>query len=246
MISGLNKLETINFEGCSDLQNNTLESIADTCQFLKVLNLKNCRYISVHSLGDVTNSCQNVLERLNIGGCDWILDWILHENCINYVAVCKNLTHIEMNDCRQLFDDDLTFIAQNLKNLKAINITGCYNISDEGIIKISHLIKAIKVFGCDKITDAGVLFASSNQKSLIEELAITCGYTENITYFGIRDTVKNSKHLKVLKIQNDGGLTKRETEELVKEFRNEIAIEIVVIHFRSVKSTLNHYLKDIE
>ncbi len=63
-------------------------------------------------------------------------------------------------------DADIALIAHLCKQLQTLNLRGCDNITDAGLLHIAELqqLQTLNLGGCDKITDAGLQHLATLQQ----------------------------------------------------------------------------------
>ena len=189
----LTKLRSFTIGVCPKISNKAICFLVKRCGLLKSLNFRNFYQLLDEAVIMATRECK-YLESLNVWSCD-----NLHiEPVIYFISgQCKQLLHLNIGGLG-VFDESIQKMSMECKNLLSINLTNCYNLTDDGIISLSrnciHL-KRIDLMDCEKITDLSIKSVADNCPDL-RWLDITRCY--KVTSASIKYVKKRCKKLEKL------------------------------------------------
>ncbi|CAG8491230.1 7690_t:CDS:1 [Ambispora leptoticha] len=152
LANGCNRLLELNLEMCSSLTPRSIDYLAQRQQHIEVLNLSLCGWVNddvAYSMSEFyslrvlkLSHCRNVtskfftiltpytphLKELHITGSSEMKD----EGVINITKHCPELEVLVLSGCK-ISDLSMYCIAENLKNLKKLDVSGCPNITYKGL-----------------------------------------------------------------------------------------------------------------
>ncbi|XP_043715364.1 F-box/LRR-repeat protein 20-like [Telopea speciosissima] len=193
-------LEVLGLEGCINITDSGLTSLADGCQRIKVLDVNKCsnigdigvttvskactslrtlKLLDCYKVGDnsifsLAHYCKN-LETLVIGGCRNISN----ESIKSLASACHNsLKNLRMDWCLNISDSSLSCILSKCKNLEALDIGCCEEVSDTAFQALrsgsqDSALKILKISNCQKITVLGIGILLESCK-MLEYLDVRC------------------------------------------------------------------------
>jgi len=158
----------------------SLKQISENCPELVHLDISECHKIS-SDLGTLAKGCSK-LSYFKLRRCFGfqdaslfsaegdlhpmtrltVLDWShgnIEFNAIYSISrACKNLTSLDISNCKSLNDSAIERIATSLVNLKKLKLDGISSITDDGIKALSDgpvftNIEVLSLVGCRKISD---------------------------------------------------------------------------------------------
>lgn len=162
VISGVPALESLNLQGCFNLNDTGLaQAFTQEQPCLTVLDLSLCKQITDSSLARIAQYLPN-LEALELGGCTNITNtgllliaWGLKKLKGLNLRSCRHISdvgighlaglnrenaegnleleYLALQDCQKLTDDALRNISLGLLNLKSINLSFCASVTDSGL-----------------------------------------------------------------------------------------------------------------
>ncbi|KAK0079725.1 hypothetical protein PV325_000891 [Microctonus aethiopoides] len=117
---------------------------------------------------------------------------------INTLGNLVNLKKLSLSFVQQLEDDNLIHISNNCKQLKALNINSCYEITDTGIVSIANLSKleSLNMGNLDIVTDDSIGNLSGSLGRL------WCFGCHNIKNDGVIKLIKKSSKLWYINLIN--------------------------------------------
>lgn len=214
---GLILKESPNLFALNIMQSNAFSNqLLEIPSHLQALNLSECLWISKDSLKEIMVCCPG-LKQLYLQS-NTHLNYIFWGELTRY----KTLTIIDLSNCNQLKDDDLSIILRGLDSLNQIMLSGCKKISESGFLELAknlrrliklnvshtdisdtalveiisscHNLTDLDISGCTQLTEKGILAAIKNGFSL-QHLNIThC----DIPLRQIRDIAKTYPQLTLL------------------------------------------------
>jgi len=136
----------------------TLQSIAEHCNRLQILSLRERRAITDVGLISISKHCSN-LKFLDVYGCDQITD----ASIISVSTHCTRLQSLNLGNCLQITDVSIISISTHCTALKSLNLKG--QITDASIISISTQCPALislSLWKCRRISDASIISISTH------------------------------------------------------------------------------------
>ncbi|XP_077213714.1 RNI-like superfamily protein isoform X2 [Tasmannia lanceolata] len=176
------------------LEDDAVVAIANYCQDLRDLDLSKSFKLSDRSLYSLAQGCPR-LTKLNISGCSAFSDAAL----AHLSSVCTNLKSLNLCGCvRAASDRALQAIAYNCRQLQALSLGWCEDVTDVGVMSLAlgcPDLRALDLCGCVLITDESVIALANGCHSL---RSLGLYYCQNITdramYSLANCLVKGNKH----------------------------------------------------
>ncbi|CAL0305480.1 unnamed protein product [Lupinus luteus] len=159
------------------LEDNAVETIANCCRELQILDLSKSFKLTDRSLYAVAHGCCE-LTKLNISGCSAFSD-----NALAYLAsFCNKLKVLNLCGCvRAASDTALQAIGRYCNQLQSLNLGWCENVGDVGVMSLAYGcpdLRTVDLCGCVGITDDSVI-ALANKCPHLRSLGLY--YCKNIT-----------------------------------------------------------------
>ncbi|KAJ4900398.1 RNI-like superfamily protein [Raphanus sativus] len=167
LVKGCRKIKALDINKCSNVGDSGVSTVAKACgSSLKTLKLLDCYKVGDESVSSLARFCKN-LETLIIGGCRDISD----ESIVLLADSCKDsLKNLRMDWCLNVSDSSLTCVLRKCKNLEALDIGCCEEVTDSAFRELGSGdvlgLKVLKVSNCPKITVAGIGKLLENCSSL--------------------------------------------------------------------------------
>ncbi|KAL5128440.1 F-box protein SKP2B [Glycine soja] len=138
------------------LEDNAVETIANFCHDLQILDLSKSFKLTDRSLYAVALGCRD-LTKLNISGCSAFSD-----NALAYLAsFCRKLKVLNLCGCvKAASDTALQAIGHYCNQLQFLNLGWCENVSDVGVMSLAYGcpdLRTLDLCGCVLITDDSVI-----------------------------------------------------------------------------------------
>ncbi|CAN7984766.1 unnamed protein product [Ixodes hexagonus] len=126
------KLKTVIMKRCLDVEEKGLCSLLQLCKHLEHLNLTELYKLS----GECFDKAGTRLRKLVLRGCSGVTSAGLRQ----VTTKCLLLTKLSLSDCRQITDDDMLLLCQNLLQLRVLHLAGSFlHLTNEGICAVSSL-----------------------------------------------------------------------------------------------------------
>ena len=120
-----------------------------------------------------------------------VISWDLRvDNDAQLISIANGLPQLQslnLSNCWNITDEGITAVANGLPQLQSLNIDSCNNITDEGIRALAsglHQLQSLNIADCDNITDTGIRAVASGLPQLQSLNIADCD--NNITDEGIR------------------------------------------------------------
>lgn len=249
VVSCLPNLESLNLSGTYNINDSVIVSAFQLMQpNLKVLNLSLCKQVTDESLKRISMSLTN-LEVLEVQGCGNITDaglavigwglkklkslnirscWHVSDHGIDALVnqgetnatTTSCLQSLGLQDCQQLTDEALKFIADGIPALECINLSFCVSITDAGLKHLSQMqnLRALNLSTCENVTDLGLAYLCEGSAHSLRALDLS--FCAKIGDTGLEYVAQSMFHLRSLNLSackiTDDGLTKvvHATQEL--------------------------------
>jgi hypothetical protein len=208
------------------LDDNLLISIANSCPKLKKLYVSKGYDITNYGVKMILKKCTH-LEYLKLVNCPKINHEALDTRYIEEMSIMSdnishdlNLRYLNVSYCRIMEDNFVKKVADNCPFLEELHISGCQNISDEGMKYLvsgrawkDQRIKVLDISGCYCIGDNGI---KTITPSVIEKLDISdCSF---ITDFGLKFIYDGMPLLKEIGYENCSGTSSNGREKLLSKY----------------------------
>ena len=124
-----------------------------------------------------------------------VISWDLRVDNAQLMTIANGwpqLQSLNLSNCWNITDEGITAVASGLPQLQCLDITACYKITDKGIAAVASglsQLQSLNISNCGNITDEGIR-ALANGLPQLQSLDIGgCG---NITDEGIRAVATGS------------------------------------------------------
>ncbi|CAB3375936.1 Hypothetical predicted protein [Cloeon dipterum] len=132
-------LEVLNLTSTTGIKFNGLEAILACCTKLFALNLS-WTAMDQETLQTLSVTICKSVKDLNISGCRKNLT---DEHVKKILEKCPGLIQLDMSDCTSLTHKTLDNIVKNMKHLKDLGLSRCYNMSSSNFKSLTN-IKSLK------------------------------------------------------------------------------------------------------
>lgn len=115
--------------------------------------LKGCNFITSEGLKILFKYFKNI-QKLDLTNCPNVDDKALAEINNRYI-----LTTLHLNNCNQITDAGIAWLAQWTKGLKVLSVSGCCQLTDRSIVTISQNypeLASLSFHGCPLMTDQAI------------------------------------------------------------------------------------------
>ncbi len=148
------RLEVLDINCISKVRDSLLQVLGQNCPYLKVLNLADARAISDEGLAFVAKGCVR-LEVLDLSWCRKITDWAVSKIANNL----PKLREVGLSETK-VTDIGIAELTRNCKNLQALHLARCAEITDSGVQTIiehcKERITSLNLASCHNVSDGYV------------------------------------------------------------------------------------------
>lgn len=259
-------LESLVNQGVVDYLNDSgIESVAENCPNLKVLNVANRKFVSGSSLVILASNCC-ILEELNISGLPLITDKDLREIFFRLKSLLK--FHY-CNSSENVTDYSLYALTETKTRLTMFSMTQNSNISDEGMVNLarasSETLSSLNISNCCRIQESSLVSFAVLCKNLVDlhfdyspdhTIQIISKVLPGLESLQIEDAKKMSeisleaigsfKKLKTLKLKQFQKLSLSAVEHLAKlnnTLENLNLSHLIQVDDASISSLSQHFSK---
>ncbi|KAJ4974671.1 hypothetical protein NE237_007845 [Protea cynaroides] len=157
LVDGCHRIKVLDVNKCSNIGDIGVTSVSKACSSLRTLKLLDCYKVGDDSIFSLAQCCKN-LETLVIGGCRNISNESIKSLASAY---CSSLKNLRMDWCLNLSDSSLSCVLSQCKNLEALDIGCCEEVSDAAFQALGSggqdmPLKVLKISNCPKITVLGI------------------------------------------------------------------------------------------
>ena len=139
-----------------------------------------------------------------------VISWDLRVDNAQLISIARGLPQLQslnLSNCWNITDEGITAVAIGLSQLQSLNITACYKITDEGIRAVASgcpQLQSLNIGYCDNITDEGITALANG---LLKLQSLDIGYCDNITDEGIIALADGLPQLQSLNIDDCHNIT---------------------------------------
>lgn len=149
-----NRLCELDLTACSGLTNLSLFTLAEFNRTIKVIKLRECRWVSSDAITQVSLCCGGLLH-VDLTGC-----WEVTDSCVSSLAsCCAGLKTLLLNDCYSVSDDSVRIIANSCPRLSHLGLRGCWRVSNSAVKMIGEYcpyLGILEVKDCRDISEASL------------------------------------------------------------------------------------------
>ncbi|KAK7092678.1 F-box/LRR-repeat protein 7-like isoform X2 [Littorina saxatilis] len=155
-------LERVNLNGCEQLTDKGLHTVAKRCPELRYLEVQGCTKLTNVGVFEAVSYCVN-LEHLDVTGCTEItcirlMSGVMTEGSAAHLQLIY-LRYLDMTDCVNLQDAGLSLIAAHCMQLQFLFLRRCSQITDKGIQHVAnscYCLRELSISDCRGVTDLGL------------------------------------------------------------------------------------------
>ncbi|XP_074307681.1 uncharacterized protein LOC141642707 [Silene latifolia] len=169
LVTACKQLNYLDLNKCTHVGDVGISTVAEACSIsLKTLKLLDCYKVGDAGISALASFCK-ALETLIIGGCRNVSDKSLKPLALSCNSSLKNL---RMDWCLSITDNSLICILSTCKNLEALDIGCCEEVSDASFGHLGKAenyaanLKVLKMCNCPKITTSGIAMLIDSCKLL--------------------------------------------------------------------------------
>ncbi|KAK4841608.1 hypothetical protein QYF36_007432 [Acer negundo] len=147
-------LEELVLHGCINISDSGITELVNGCQNIKILDINKCSNVGDVGILSVSKSCSSSLETLKLLDCYKVGD----ESILSLAKFCKNLETLIIGGCRDITDDSMKILAAARQiSLRNLRMDWCLNITDTSLTCIltqCRNLEALDIGCCEEVSDA--------------------------------------------------------------------------------------------
>lgn len=205
-------LEELVLQGCTSITDNGLISLASGCQRIKFLDINKCSNVSDVGVSSICKACSSSLKTLKLLDCYKVGD----EAILSLAKFCDNLETLIIGGCRDVSEDAIKFLATARRNnLKNLRMDWCLNVSDSSlscILSQCRNLEALDIGCCEEVTDTAFHHISNEEPGLSLKI-LKVSNCPKITVVGIGILVGKCSYLEYLDVRSCPHITKADLDE---------------------------------
>ncbi|KAI4313206.1 hypothetical protein L6164_026203 [Bauhinia variegata] len=196
-------LEVLGLQGCANITDNGLTSLASGCQKINYLDINKCSNVGDVGVSTISRGCSSSLKTLKLLDCYKIGD----EAMSSLANFCKNLETLIIGGCRDISDDAIRSLAtSSISNLKNLRMDWCLNLSNTSlncILSQCRNLEALDIGCCEEVSDAAFhLMSASLEEAALSLKILKVSNCPKITVVGIGILLDKCKHLEYLDVRS--------------------------------------------
>ncbi|XP_067090544.1 F-box and leucine-rich repeat protein 13 [Osmerus mordax] len=152
-ISECRNLQELNLSECSNVNDEMVRMIVDSCPSLLYLNLS-ATLVTNGALRELSRSCVN-LQYLSLAGCRTFSD-----KGLQYLSTgrgCKNLLHLDLSSCTQISVEGFRHIAAGCPSLQELVFNDMPTLTDSCVLALIsklHSLTAVSLMDTPHLSDS--------------------------------------------------------------------------------------------
>ncbi|KAK3222515.1 hypothetical protein Dsin_009540 [Dipteronia sinensis] len=207
-------LEELVLQGCINISDSGITELVNGCQNIKILDINKCSNVGDVGILSVSKSCSSSLKTLKLLDCYKVGD----ESILSLAKFCKNLETLIIGGCRDITDDSMKFLAAARQiSLRNLRMDWCLNITDSSLTCIltqCRNLEALDIGCCEEVSDAAFQGLGEIELSL-KVLKVNC---PRVTVAGIGIVLEKCTALEYLDVRSCPLVTKAGCKEAGLQF----------------------------
>ncbi|ESW14747.1 hypothetical protein PHAVU_007G014200 [Phaseolus vulgaris] len=200
-------LEELGLQGCTSITDNGLIYLASGCHRIRFLDINKCSNVSDVGVSSICRAFSSSLKTLKLLDCYKIGD----ETILSLAECCGNLETLIIGGCRDVSSEAIKSLATACgSSLKNLRMDWCLNISDSSlscVLSQCRNLEALDIGCCEELTDASFQFVSSEESALSLKI-LKVSNCPKITVTGIGIIVGKCSSLQYLDVRSCPYITK--------------------------------------
>lgn len=166
IISSFRLLSFLDIGGRCGITDEGITILSESCLMLQHLILTACDKVTNIGMEKLSLGC-TMLRTLDIS---WLVK--VTDRGMEFLSKgCINLQSLDLERCGELTDDSITFLSQNCTMLQDLTLNSNRQYSDKSMQELSqgkfcNTLLSLAISGCHNITDEGIIFLSLGCKKL--------------------------------------------------------------------------------
>ncbi|KAK6921487.1 Leucine-rich repeat [Dillenia turbinata] len=210
-------LEDLGLQGCTNITDSGLTVLVRGCQLIKHLDINKCSNVGDGGISTVSQACAATLKTLKLLDCYKVGD----ESILSLARFCRNLETLIIGGCRSISDESIKSLASACNHsLKNLRMDWCLNISDSSlncILSKCRNLEALDIGCCEEVTDDAFQGLDDGGPELKLKL-LKVSNCPRITVTGIGLVLKSCNSLEYLDVRSCPHVTKVGCEEAGLQF----------------------------
>ncbi|XP_010454612.1 PREDICTED: F-box/LRR-repeat protein 2-like [Camelina sativa] len=211
-------LEALGLQGCANITDSGLSDLVKGCRKIKSLDINKCSNVGDAGVSSMAKACASSLKTLKLLDCYKVGN----ESILSLAQSCKNLETLIIGGCRDISDESIMLLAESCKDsLKNLRMDWCLNISDSSlscILKKCKNLEALDIGCCEEITD--VAFRDLGSDDVLGLKVLKVSNCTKITVTGISKLLEKCSSLEYLDVRSLPQVTEVRCSEAGLEFPN--------------------------
>lgn len=151
---GCSNLKQISLRNCCFMSNNGLLAFSTSAQTLESMHLEDCNRITTSGVISALSNCSLKFRSLSLVKCMGLKD-MLFQDILLYP--CISLRCLSVKNCPAFGSASLAILSKMCPNLRQVDLSGLYGMTDEGILallngSLAGLVK-LNLSGCINLSD---------------------------------------------------------------------------------------------
>ncbi|CAO2841327.1 unnamed protein product [Amaranthus hypochondriacus] len=168
---GCSTLKQISLRNCCFMSNNGLLAFSRSAESLESMHLEDCNRITVSGVVSALSNCSFKFRSLSLVKCMGLRDMPFYDSVI---YPCLSLRCLSVKNCPAFGSASLDILGKMCPNLRQLDLSGLYGITDDGIFSVlessvAGLVK-LNLSGCINLSDDSVVAIARHHGETIKVL----------------------------------------------------------------------------
>lgn len=151
---GCSTLKQISLRNCCFMSNNGLLALSKSAESLENMHLEDCNRITLPGVISALSNCSSKFRSLSLVKCMGLRDMAFQDVVLN---PCISLRCLSIKNCPAFGSASLAILGKMCPNLRQVDLSGLYGMTDEGIhslleSSLAGLVK-LNLNGCINLSD---------------------------------------------------------------------------------------------
>ncbi|KNA15215.1 hypothetical protein SOVF_099980 [Spinacia oleracea] len=187
---GCSNLKHISLRNCCFMSNIGLLEFSKSSESLESMHLEDCNRITLSGVMAALSNCSLKLRSLSLVKCMGLKDMPFQEAII---YPCMTLRCLSVKNCPAVGSVSLSILGKMCPNLKQVDLSGLYGITDEGILSLLETsfagIVKLNLSGCINLSDESVVAVARFHGETIKTLNLDgCRKITDTSLFAIANS----------------------------------------------------------
>ncbi|XP_023580075.1 F-box/LRR-repeat protein 13 isoform X2 [Octodon degus] len=187
------RIRELNLSNCVNLSDISLVKLAECCQNLNYLSLRNCEHLTDQGIEHIANLFS--LVSLDLSGT------VISNEGLTALSKHKKLKELSLSECYKITNAGIEAFCKSSPILEHLDVSYCPQLSEE-------IIKALAIY-CRGLTSLSIAGCPQFTDSAIEMLSAKCHYLHVLDISGcvlltdqiLSDLQRGCRQLRILKMQ---------------------------------------------